>query len=261
MPWVLSGSSAQALAAQAGELHDHVTRHPELGAGDLGFSLGTTRSQLRHRAAVLGATRDELRAGLRALARGEPAPAVIRGTAVTGTTAFVFPGQGSQWPGMALDLLESLPVFRARMADCADALAPFTDWGLLPVLRGEPGTPPLARVDVVQPALFAIMVSLAAAWQAAGVEPGAVVGHSQGEIAAACVAGGLSLDDAAKIVALRSLALGELAGTGAMASVPLPADEVRQRLDDSADGSIEIAAVNGTRSTTVAGRGPRCASS
>ncbi|HET9895077.1 MAG TPA: type I polyketide synthase [Streptosporangiaceae bacterium] len=256
VPWVLSASSAQALAAQAGKLHEFVVQQPGHDAIDIAFSLGTTRAHLRHRAAVLGSTPGELRAALLALSQGVPSPAVIRGAAVTGSTVFVFPGQGSQWPGMALDLLESQPAFRARMEDCADALAPFTDWKLLPVLRGEPGTPPLARVDVVQPALFAIMVSLAAAWQAAGVWPGAVVGHSQGEIAAACVAGGLSLDDAAKVVALRSIALGGLAGTGAMASVPLPADEVRELL--RSDGGplsslIEIAAVNGACSTTVAG--------
>ena len=252
VPWVLSAPSAPALAAQAGKLAEFVTAHPGQRPADIAVTLGTTRSQLRHRAAVLGAAADELGAGLVALAEGAPAPNVLRGAAVTGTTAFVFPGQGSQWPGMALDLLETLPAFRASMADCADALAPFTDWALLPVLRAEPGTPPLARVDVVQPVLFAIMVSLAAAWQAAGVRASAVIGHSQGEIAAACVAGGLSLDDAAKVVALRSLALGRLAGTGAMASVPLPADEVRQRLENG-DGSIEIAAINGTYSTTVAG--------
>jgi len=253
IPWVLSAESANALRAQAESLHAFISAHPEQRGSDIGYSLGTTRSHLRYRAAVLATSQHEFRTSLAALAAGESAPGIVQGAAATGTTAFVFPGQGSQWPGMALDLLESSAVFRNRMAECADALAPFTDWSLLAVLRGEPGAPTLGRVDVVQPVLFSIMVSLAAAWQYAGVEPRAVVGHSQGEIAAACVAGALSLDDAAKVVALRSRALGKLAGTGTMASIPLPVGEVRQRLARGNGGLIEIAAINGAHSSTVAG--------
>jgi len=112
-------------------------------------------------------------------------------------------------------------------------------------------TTDLDRVDVVQPALWAVMVSLAATWQAAGITPDAVVGHSQGEIAAACVAGILSLDDAAKIVALRSRALKALAGHGGMLSVAEPAGRVRDRL--AAHPSLSIAAVNGPSATVVSG--------
>ncbi|MFB0633612.1 acyltransferase domain-containing protein, partial [Streptomyces sp. AB3(2024)] len=90
------------------------------------------------------------------------------------------PGQGSQWLGMAAGLLESSPVFATRVEECAKALEPFTDWSLVDVLRGSEGAPSLDRVDVVQPALFAVMVSLAEVWGAAGVRPGAVIGHSQG---------------------------------------------------------------------------------
>ena len=107
------------------------------------------------------------------------------------------------------------------MRACAQALEPFVDWSLVDVLRGEPGAPSSERVDVVQPALFAVMVSLARLWRSSGVRPAAVVGHSQGEIAAACVAGALSLADAARVVALRSQALCVLAGEGAMASILL----------------------------------------
>ena len=251
VPWILSAASPAALRAQAEELRATLDVHPEYTAGDVGHSLATTRAHLRHRAAVVAADAAGLRTALAALAAGEPG--AVQGTAGTGTTAFVFPGQGSQWQGMALDLLESSKVFRDRMTDCTDALAPYTDWSLPAVLRGEPGEPPLSRVDVVQPTLFSIMVSLAAVWRSVGVTPSAVAGHSQGEIAAACVAGALSLDDAAKVVALRSRALGELAGTGAMASIPLPEDEVRRRLAERGDGLVEIAAINGAQSTTVAG--------
>jgi malonyl CoA-acyl carrier protein transacylase/NADP-dependent 3-hydroxy acid dehydrogenase YdfG/acyl carrier protein len=138
------------------------------------------------------------------------------------------------------------------MGACADALAQYADWRLIDVLGGEPGAPSLERVDVVQPVLFALMTSLAQAWKAAGVRPDTVIGHSQGEIAAAYVAGALSLDDAARVVALRSQALTVLAGTGAMASVALAPEVVQERLAGLGD-RVHIAAVNAPSSTVIAG--------
>ncbi|AXK36869.1 SDR family NAD(P)-dependent oxidoreductase [Streptomyces armeniacus] len=165
--------------------------------------------------------------------------------------AFVFPGQGSQWPGMARALLTSSPVFAEEMERCAEALTPHTGWNLLDTLHGTPDAPSLDRVDVVQPALFAVMVSLAALWRSYGVEPDGVVGHSQGEIAAAFVAGALSLEDAARIVALRSREIATLGGTGGMLSVARPAAEVRTMLA-TAPG-LSVAAVNGPSSVLVSG--------
>ena len=175
---------------------------------------------------------------------------MVAGRAQGGTTrpVFVFPGQGSQWAGMAVDLLGSSAVFAERMGECRDVLAEFVEWDLLEELSGER----FDRVDVVQPVLFAVMVSLAAVWRAAGVVPSAVVGHSQGEIAAACVAGVLSLRDAARVVALRSVAIRELSGRGGMVSVPLPEAEVRE-LIAVWEGRIELAAVNGPAQVVVSG--------
>ena len=113
------------------------------------------------------------------------------------------------------------------MQECEEALAEFVDWSVEGVLRGAAGAPSLERVEVVQPALFAVMVSLARLWGACGVRPAAVVGHSQGEIAAAYVAGGLSLRDAARVVALRGRALAGLAGQGGMVSVTAALEWVR----------------------------------
>ena len=245
VPWVLSARTEGALRAQAGRLRELVGPHP----ADIGFSLATSRAVFDHRAAVVG-DRAELLDGLAALAEGRPAATLVQGEPTPGRTAFVFPGQGSQWPGMARELLGSSPVFRESVEKCADALDPYVDWSLRDVLRGEKDL--LDRVDVVQPALFATMVSLAALWRSYGIEPDAVVGHSQGEIAAACVAGALSLDDGAKVVALRSQAIVELAGTGGMASVPLPADEVRRRIERW-DDRVHVATINGPNSTAVAG--------
>ncbi|GAB1818700.1 hypothetical protein HerbRD11066_18640 [Herbidospora sp. RD11066] len=221
--WPVSAHSPAGLKAQASRLAGHVSAHPELRPADVGWSLATTRSAFEHRAVVVGA---DLTDGLSALTTDRPAANVVGGVAdASGPVAFVFPGQGSQWAGMGRELSQTSPVFAARMAECAQALKPYTDWSL------NDDDLDLDRVDVVQPALWAVMVSLAAVWQAAGVEPDAVVGHSQGEIAAAVVAGILSLDDAAKIVALRSRALTALSGRGGMLSIAEPAAEVRSRLE------------------------------
>ncbi|MBP5872460.1 SDR family NAD(P)-dependent oxidoreductase [Streptomyces sp. LBUM 1485] len=249
VPWVLSGHTPEALRAQAERLADHADAHPGHGAAAIGLALATTRTRHDHRAVLVG-DRGQLTAGLRALAADAPLATVARGTATAvGRTVFVFPGQGAQWTGMALDLLDSSPVFAARMAACERALAPHVDWSLTGVLASATD---LERVDVVQPALWAVMVSLAETWRSCGVEPDAVLGHSQGEIAAAVVAGALTLEDGAKVVALRSRLLRAVAGHGGMASVALPADRTRELLAGWGE-RISVAAVNGPRSTVVAG--------
>ncbi|WP_380113312.1 type I polyketide synthase, partial [Dactylosporangium cerinum] len=255
VPWVLSGRSAAALAGQAERLRALIGGAGSgFGLSDVGFSLAGSRAVFEHRAVVVAGDREGFLDGLGALARGEAGPNTVGGV-VSGPAkcVFVFPGQGSQWAGMGVELLDSSPVFAAWMAECEKALAPFVDWSLSEVLRGAPGAPGLDRVDVVQPALFAVMVSLAQVWRAAGVVPAAVVGHSQGEIAAAFVAGGLSLADAAKVVALRSRALAGLAGGGGMVAVGLSKEQVLARLERWA-GALSLAAVNGPASVVVSGR-------
>ncbi|WP_349345308.1 type I polyketide synthase [Streptomyces rapamycinicus] len=253
LPWVLSGRTEQALRTRAEQLRDHLADHPGTDLAALGHALATTRTAFGHRAVIVGRDRERLLDGLGALARGAPAPHVVQGTAGgRRKTVFVFPGQGSQWIGMALPLWDASPVFAERLEECADALEPFLDWSLRDVLRGEPGAPSLSRIDVVQPALFAVMVSLAALWRSHGVEPAAVVGHSQGEIAAAYVAGGLSLQDAAKVVARRSQAWAELSGKGGMLSVLASAGAVADRLRPWSE-RLGIAAVNSPATVTVSG--------
>jgi len=153
---------------------------------------------------------------------------------------------------MGRDLLASSRVFAAQIGLCEQALAPYVDWSLREVLTGAGAGGGLERVDVVQPVLFAVMVSLAEVWRSLGVRPGAVVGHSQGEVAAACVAGVLTLEDAARVVALRARALVALAGSGGMASLGVGVERVREILGEVGEGLV-VAAVNGPDATVVAG--------
>ncbi|HEY8987337.1 MAG TPA: type I polyketide synthase, partial [Streptomyces sp.] len=247
VPWVLSAKSEGALRAQAGRLLEVVDSG--VSPVDVGFSLAAGRGVFEHRAAVVGADEAGRRAGLVALAEGASAPGVVQGVAGGRKVVFVFPGQGSQWVGMAVELLGSSPVFAESMRACAEALKPHVEWSLLDVLDDQAA---LERVDVVQPVLFSVMVSLAALWRSYGVEPAAVIGHSQGEIAAAAVAGALSLEDAARVVALRSKALLALSGRGGMVSVSLSVDAVEERLARW-EGRVSVAAVNGPGSIVVSG--------
>ncbi|MEU1944735.1 type I polyketide synthase [Streptomyces sp. NPDC020125] len=259
VPWVLSARGAQALRGQAAALARRIAADPGLPIADVSWSLVTTRSVFDHRAVAAGETREELMAAVEALATGGTHPGLVHpgGAAVAGDLGpvLVFPGQGSQWAGMGAELLDVSPVFAARVAECERALAPYVDWSLTDVLRGAAGAADLGRVDVVQPVLWAVMVSLAAVWAGHGVRPGAVIGHSQGEIAAAVVAGGLSLEDGAKVVALRSKALRRLAGGGAMASLGVSRERAGKLLADLGDQAVAVgvAAVNGPSSTVISG--------
>ncbi|MFI7430833.1 HAD-IIIC family phosphatase [Micromonospora sp. NPDC049836] len=241
VPWVLSARTADGVRRLADRLRERVGEAAELDPRDVAYTLATGRAQWDHRAVVVGRDRDEL-AGL--LADVEVAERAVPGDGAV----FVFPGQGAQWAGMGRSLMDSSPVFAARMRECAAAFAPLTEWSLLDVITG-PDEEWLNRVDVVQPALFAVMVSLAEVWRSAGVRPVAVVGHSQGEIAAACVAGALSLPDAARVVVLRSRAVARLAGRGRMASVLAEPAAVADRLP----ATVEIAAVNAPEQVVVSG--------
>ncbi|WDG31717.1 acyltransferase domain-containing protein [Streptomyces sp. CA-278952] len=261
VPWVLSGRSEAGLHAQASRLLARLdsdsARNVLDDVAEVGRSLVAVGAANEYRAVVLGRDRTELLAGLRALAEGQSAANVVSGRApkqVRGDIrpVFVFPGQGTQWVGMAVELLDTSAVFAESIRDCERALSPHVSWSLEDVLRGVPGCPPLDRVDVVQPVLFSMMLSLARLWRSFGVEPAAAVGHSQGEIVAAHVAGALSLEDAARIVALRSQALMKICGRGEMLTVLAPGEQVRAMLADW-DGALSVAAVNGPATITVSG--------
>jgi acyl transferase domain-containing protein/acyl carrier protein len=253
VPMTISAKTDVELRALAGRLRRRLEDDPALSPLDAGLSC-TARATFERRAVVVGAGRAQLVDGLAAMETGSPADNLLAGVARRGgRVAFVFPGQGSQWQGMGIELWDSSPAFGTRMEECEAALSSFVDWSLRDVLSGVGEAPPLERVDVVQPALFAVFVSLAELWRSAGVAPSAVVGHSQGEIAAACVAGCLSLEDAARVVALRSRAVADaLTGHGGMVSVWSSAEELAPRVE-ALEGRLSVAALNGPRAVVASG--------
>ncbi|MFF3801723.1 SDR family NAD(P)-dependent oxidoreductase [Streptomyces sp. NPDC002032] len=251
VPWVVSGHTPGALRAQASRLREFAAADPAADILGTGRALALHRTALRHRAVILSGERDGLLAGLDAVARQETSAHLTLGEAASSDAkvVFVFPGQGSQWAGMAIELMGASPVFAGAMRECADALAQHLDWDPVELLRsGEK----LERDDVVQPVLWSVMVSLARLWRSLGVVPAAVVGHSQGEIAAACAAGALSLADGARLVALRSRVFNEhLSGKGAMYALSATPERAAALIGGRA--GVWIASVNGPESTVVAG--------
>ncbi|MGO8963784.1 MAG: SDR family NAD(P)-dependent oxidoreductase [Mycobacterium sp.] len=246
--WVLSARSEQALAGQAGRLLAHVSADEGLSAVDVGWSLATTRSVFEHRAVLVGAGREQLMTGLAELAAGESGVAVVGRAQSRGTTVFMFPGQGSQWLGMGAQLYGRFPVLAQAFDEAVAALDPHLRLPLRQVLWGDDAEL-LESTEFAQPALFALEIALAALWQFWGVVPDVVMGHSVGEIAAAYVAGVLTLDDAARVVAARGRLMAELPAGGAMVALAASEDEVAPLLTEG----VTIAAVNGPNSVVISG--------
>ena len=255
-PWVVpvSGRSEEALRELARRYADAVQAQDAPGLEAFAYTASVRRTHHEHRGVAVGHTGEELAQRLRALAQGEKTPGVARGVAMQGVRkklAFVFPGQGGQWPGMARDLARRETVFRETLERCELALGGFLEGPLADVLDsaelGEEG-----RIEVVQPALFAVQVALAELWKSLGVEPDAVAGHSMGEVAAACVAGALSLEDGARVIGLRSRLMSRLKGRGAMAMVELPLEQAREEVARGG-GRVAVAASNGPRTTVLSG--------
>ncbi|WP_370643436.1 type I polyketide synthase [Amycolatopsis sp. DSM 110486] len=247
----LSGVTDAALAGQAGRLSAHLASHPDVSEVAVAHTLSVGRSRFEHRAVVIG-DRTSMPAGLSAVAEGAESPDVVRGTVSgSGGVAGIFAGQGGQWVGMGRALWEASPVFAESMAACERALAPWVDWSLSDVLDDPVA---MGRVSVVQPVSWAVATSLAALWADVGVVPAVVVGHSQGEIAAACVAGALSLDDAARVVAVRSgLIERSLSGLGTMGSIAWPAERVEEAISTLGLAGVGVAAVNSPAAVIVSG--------
>ncbi|MEV8019755.1 type I polyketide synthase [Streptomyces sp. NPDC086554] len=262
LPWVVTGRGAAGLAGQAARLAAFVADRPELEPADAVHSLVTTRTALEHRAVVLAAPadRDGVLAGLTALAGPDGGPAssaVVRGRVREGGTAFLFSGQGSQWPGMGRALYEKFPVFAGALDEVAAELDRWLERPLYEVLFAPESSDAAALIDrtqYTQASLFAVETALARLAGSWGIRPDHLMGHSIGEITAAHVAGVFTLPDAARLVAARGRLMGALPEGGAMVAVAAPEAEVAAALAASEQlDRVGVAAVNGPESVVVSG--------
>ncbi|MFF9703510.1 SDR family NAD(P)-dependent oxidoreductase [Streptomyces griseofuscus] len=246
----LSAKTPTALRTHAARVAEHLASGSSVVA--TARALATQREHYAHRAVAVAGGREDLTAALQAFADDTDCPAVVHAEARrVRRPVFVFPGQGSQWDAMAVQLLKDSDVFRLRVEEVAGAFKPYLDHDLLAVLSGEDRETDRERTDVVQPLIFTMMLGLASLWTHAGVRPAAVVGHSQGEVAAACLAGALSLDEAARVVACRSRVL-ENEGRGGMVAVALGAEEA-VTATHRAGARLTVAATNGPAFTILSG--------
>jgi len=211
---------------------------------------------LEHRAVVVAPDASALLAGLDQVASGD-APGAIEGVvdpAARPRVAFVVPGQGGQWAGMARELMQADATFRAAIDACDEALGDLVSWSLAEQLLMEEGDPGwlLGRIDVIQPALVAVAIAYASWWRARGLVPDVIVGHSMGEVGAACLAGVIDLRTAMRLIGRRSALMQRTAGRGAMALLELPMDEMRARLR-GLEERVTVAVSNSPRATVISG--------
>ena len=205
---------------------------------DFVYTAAQRRTHLTHRLTVVGSEVSEIRKQLAAFASGEEAPFVGMGAPASPLKiAFVFPGQGSQWVGMDGELLRTNAAFQRVIEDLDPLIMQETGWSVVGQLEDTSLEERLSDIDVVQPTLFAREVALAAWWKSCGVHPEAVVGHSMGEVAAACVAGILPLRDAVQVICRRSALLTRVAGKGAMVVVELTREEAEEAIAERKERS------------------------
>ncbi|WP_197375698.1 type I polyketide synthase [Mycolicibacterium baixiangningiae] len=243
----LSARTPAALVQVADQYRRWLTAHPEATLADVCFTAGTGRAHLEHRAALVADSRESVVELLGALADDRPAPGLVRGESHdTPKTAWLFTGQGSQYPGMARKLFDTEPVFAATVERCAAAVADVLEKPLLDVIfdvDSPDSEETLRQTSYAQPALFAVEMGLARLWQSWGFEPDVVLGHSVGQYSAACVAGVFGIEDGARLMAERGRLFGSLPAGGRMVAVFTAAERVEGLTDEFP--SLSVAAYNG----------------
>lgn len=255
-PWLfpVSATSPEALCSTASQLADWVcARSGELDLRDLAYTLGRRRAHRTVRTAVLAGTAEELVSALRAVAAGDAPPPATAPDGNRGPV-WVFSGQGSQWSAMGAALLSREPQFAAAIAEIEPLIAAESDFSVTDEVTGSET---VSGIDRVQPAVFAVQVALARTLASYGVRPGAVIGHSMGEVAAAVVSEALSLEDGVKVICRRSRLMQQVAAggaaAGAMASVELPAQQVLSELAARGAGDVVLSVIASPRSAVIGG--------
>jgi acyl transferase domain-containing protein/acyl carrier protein len=251
----LSANSYESLQSLAGIFQELLATDSAIATNDICYAASIRRSQYHYRLAAIGHSREELYTSLQAFLHREQDPNLLLGSEVPERQpklAFVFPGQGGQWYGMSRELLQREPVFYQAIERIDHTIQAHFGWSLLEELAGERSESRLDEIDVVQPALFAIQVALCELWQSWGITPDAVVGHSMGEVAAAHVAGILSLEDAIRVICHRSQLLKPFRGQGSMLVTELSPDQARDWLRGY-DTNIAIAVINSPTTTVLSG--------
>ncbi|NEW56220.1 SDR family NAD(P)-dependent oxidoreductase [Nocardia cyriacigeorgica] len=255
--WVVSASTEAGLRAQADRLRQYLIGEPDLDVMDIAHTLATARARLDWRGAATGRDRDELLAGLAALAVG--APGTIEAVADAGKTAFLFTGQGAQRPGMGAQLYRAFPAFAAALDEVCAEFDPVLGVSLKDVMfdaENSGGSTTLDRTEWTQPALFAFEAAMFRLLESFGITPDLVIGHSIGELAAAYVAGVWSLPDACRVVAARGRLMGALPTGGAMVAVAVSEERALAVMADIGRehvGQVSVAAVNGPGSVVLSG--------
>jgi acyl transferase domain-containing protein len=253
----LSAQTPEALRAVAQATHTFLARDDAPGLADLLYTTAVRHTHLEQRLALVADNQPGLQAQLAAFLGDDAQPGIVSGKATTDKphkVAFVFPGQGAQWLGMGRELRQREPVFRGALDRCEAAMRPFVDWSLEAQLLAQPEDAHyrLDQIDVIQPVLLALEIAFAELWRAWGVPPDAVIGHSMGEVAAAYIAGAITLDDAMRVICRRSQLMRRTSGQGAMAVVELTAVQAQERLVGR-ESQLSVAVSNSPRSTVVAG--------
>lgn len=255
--FLLSAHSSAALEARAASWRDRLLAdvHWPASLEDLAYTASVRRTHHDHRLSLVAATRQELLDRITGWIAKQEQTGVRSGKRMSEENhraVFVFPGQGGQWFGMARTLLRDEPVFRQALAECDEAIKKYTGWSVTERLTQMDADTALADIDVIQPVLFAVMVSLAVLWRSLGVDPQAVVGHSMGEAAAAAACGALSLDDGAAVICHRSRLMKRASGRGLMAVAELSFDDAQKLVHEYA-GRISVGANNSPTSTVLSG--------
>jgi acyl transferase domain-containing protein len=245
----ISGHDPEAVIAMAQRFASQLGAEPQVNLDDVCYTAATRRSHHACRLAVTGRTAADMAQAIDDAVDQRPPPPAAGGAP---RVAFVFPGHGAQWAGMGQDLLQSEPVFRDAIARIDAAIKAEAGWSLLELIASPLEASRLESAEFAQPAVFAFGVALAELWASWGVMPDAVIGHSMGEVAAAHVAGVLSLADATRLICRRSRLLQQVVARGGMLLVELSEDEARREIA-AFTGRISIGAVNGPRSTVLAG--------